>query len=106
MGQLIPIIDIAANTDSHLAMLDWKATPLRTFDGDIFEVFETSRCYQPDEEFTFTFRVSLDLESEKGQVERENLCAELRTRFPEEAEALIALLDENEWDVSFFADYF
>lgn len=106
MGQLIPIVDIAANTDSHLSMLDRPAAPLRTFDGDIFGLFETSPAYQPEEDFTFTFRVSLDLEDEEGRAERENLCAELRAQYPEEAEVLIALLDENEWDMSFLGDFY
>ena len=107
MGQLIPIVDITGNTVVHVKATEQKPAPLRSFDGDIFgEIIEESPAYQPEEDFTFTFRISLDLESEEGQAERERLCSQLREKFPEEAEAFIALLDEHEWDVSFLGDFF
>lgn len=98
MGVIVPIVDIAAQYD--------KALLGRVFKGELFDIFEGSPGYQPDEDFTFTFRLSLDLNSEDGQAERERICTELWARYPEEAKNVIATLDENSWDVSFFADFF
>ncbi len=97
MGVLVPIVDISGQYRSGLK---------RLFPGEAFDVFESSTAYQPEEAFTFTFRVSLDLATEEGQVEAEHIREELRSHCPEEADSIIGVLDEHEWDVSFFADFY
>jgi hypothetical protein len=99
MVVLVPINDISAKR--HL---------MRSFSGDSFDVFETSTGYQPNEDFTFTFRLSLDLASAEGREEAVRIRRELlelgyADNRVEEMKHLIALLDEYEWDVSFLAFY-
>ena len=93
---VVPIVDIIEH------MGEFK----RVFDSEVFDLLEASPGYQPEEEFTFTFRLSLDLDTEKGQKEREWLTKRLRSLDLDGAEQLIELLEENDWDVSFFADFF
>ncbi len=95
-GRIVPIVDIAEK------MGEFK----RVFDQEVFDLLEASNGYQPEEDFTFTFRLSLDLSTEEGQKEREYMTARFRSLGLEGAEQLIALLNEHDWDVSFFADFF
>lgn len=72
-----------------------------SFSNDAFDVLQTAVGYNPNEDFTFTFRITVE-----DEVERERLRGELRAVLGEEAEALIATLDAEHWDVSFFCDTF
>lgn len=74
-----------------------------TFSLDAYDVLRTSFGYQENEEFTFTFRLSVPDEGVMGLDERERVKKRLREE-TDQAEALIQLLDEHEWDVSFFVD--
>jgi len=95
-GRIVPIIDIAEK------MGEFK----RVFDREAYDLLSASSGYQTEEDYTFTFRLSLDLSSEEGQTEREYIRARLRSLGLTGAEELIELLEENDWDVSFFADFF
>ena len=95
-GRIVPIVDIAEKMD------EFK----RVFGQEVYDLLNASSGYQPEEEFTFTFRLSLDLDSEEGQKEREYIMSRLRILGLPGAEELIELLEENDWDVSFFADFF
>lgn len=82
------------------------------FDNELHEVFEAEGVWSPNEEFTFTGRVSLARDSNRAtKIARlkERITATLVEREGEEegrksAERLITLLDLNEWDVSFYVD--
>jgi len=67
-----------------------------------YDVLSSSSGYCGQEDFTFTFRLSL-CDGEESTDERERLKKRLREE-TDDAEALIQLLDEHEWDVSFFVD--
>ena len=95
-ARIVPIIDISEK------MGEFK----RVFDQEVYNLLNASSGYQPEEDYTFTFRMSLDLSSEEGQKEREYIVTRLRSLNLTNAEQLIALLEENDWDVSFFADFF
>ncbi len=95
-ARIVPIIDIVEK------MGEFK----RIFDSEVFALLEASKGYQPEDDFTFTFRLSLDLSSEEGQEEREYITTRLRSLQLPGAEQLLALFEENHWDVSFFADFF
>lgn len=95
-GRIVPIIDIVEKM--HLFK--------RVFDQEVFDLLEASKGYQPEETFTFTFRMSLDLDTEEGQAERKYITNRLRGLQLPGAEQLIELLEDNAWDVSFFADFF
>ena len=95
-ARIVPILDITEK------MSEFK----RVFDSEVFDLLHASHGYQQEEDFTLTFRLSLDLDTEEGQKEREYITTRLRNLNTPDAEALIALLDEHEWDVSFYADFF
>ena len=95
-GHIVPISDIADK------MGEFK----RVFDSEVFDLLHASAGYQSKEDFTFTFRMSLNLDSEEGQKERQYIMHRLRTLNLAGAEQLSELLEENDWDVSFFADFF
>lgn len=77
------------------------------FSLEAYDVLHGSPGYQELEDYTFTFRLSVSPEvDETAQAERERIKQRLRESVPEEAEALIALLEEHEFDVSFFVDTF
>lgn len=93
-ARIVPIIDIAEK------MAEFK----RVFDTEIYDLLYASSGYQPEEDFTF--RMSLDLTNEHDREERNYVMARLQSRGTPGAEQLIELLEENTWDVSFFADFF
>ena len=95
-GRIVPIVDIVEKLGEFR----------RVFDEEVYDLLTASKGYQSEEDFTFTFRISLNLDSEEGQKEREYIMHRLRTLNVTGAEELIALLEENDWDVSFFADFF
>jgi len=71
------------------------------FPLDAASVFEELDA-QGDDELTYTMRVTVEEEDRRLVI-----AAALRERLPEdEAQALIKLLDENDWDVSFLVDTF
>jgi len=68
---------------------------------DAAEVFNDHDA-QGDDELTYTMRVTVEEEDRRLVI-----AAALRERLPEdEAQALIKLLDEHDWDVSFLVDTF
>ncbi len=95
-GRIVPIIDIAEK------MGEFK----RVFGPEVYALLVASSGYQQEEVYTYTFRMSLDLTNEHGRDEREYIIKRLRSLRLEGAEQLINLLEENDWDVSFFADFF
>ena len=95
-GRIIPILDIAEK------MPEFK----RVFGQEVYDLLHASEGYQSEEDYTFTFRMSLDLNTEEGMTEREYIMARLRSLQLPHAEQLIELLEANDWDVSFFADFF
>ena len=71
------------------------------FDLDALDVF-SEHGVNGEDEFTFTTRVSVTDPASRGAVREA-----LRSRLPaDQAERLVALLDGNEWDVSFLVDCF
>jgi hypothetical protein len=64
--------------------------------AEVFEAEDASR----EDEFTYTARFKV---SDEGPA-RDRIRARLRAQDPEEAERLIALLDENDWSVSVLVD--
>lgn len=54
-----------------------------------------------DDEYTYTMRVTV-----RDEVDREHVRHLLEKECPGNAEELIRLLDETEWDCSFFVDCF
>lgn len=71
------------------------------FDLDALDVF-TEHGVNSEDEFTFTTRVSVS-DPDRREPIRQALAERLP---PDQAERLIKLLDDNEWDVSFLADCF
>lgn len=95
-GRIVPIIDITEKM--HLFK--------RVFGHEVYDLLHASKGYQAEEDYTFTFRMSLDLSTEEGRTEREYIMTRLRSLQLPGAEALIELFESNDWDVSFFADFF
>ena len=59
--------------------------------------------YEGQDEYTYTMRVTVENKDHRRQI-AEDLGARLFDR--KEAERLVKLLDENDWDVSFLVDTF
>lgn len=95
-ARIIPIVDIAEKYP------EFK----RVFGQEVYDLLNASNGFQTEEEYTFTFRMSLDLLTEEGEAERAYIITRLRALKTPDAESLIALLDAHNWDVSFFADFF
>lgn len=71
------------------------------FDLDAYDVF-AEKGVNGDDDFTFTIRVSVTDMDRRSSVRQA-----LRERLPgDQAERLIKLLDDNEWDVSFLVNCF
>ena len=94
--RIIPILDIAAKYPEFQ----------RVFGQEAYDLLNASNGFQSEEEYTFTFRMSLDLLTEEGLMEKAYITGRLRTLGTPAAEELIKLLDDNDWNVSFFADFF
>lgn len=94
-GRIIPITDITAQSDK-----------MRVFTEEAYDLFHAARGYEETDDFTFTFRISLDLDTEEGRAERDYIMGRLYALNVDGAEELIMLLDEHAWDVSFLADFF
>jgi len=85
---IIPIIGLNLNHASGFPL-------------DAVEVFSDHDA-QGDDDLTYTMRVTVEEEDRRLVI-----AAALRERLPEDdAQALIKLLDENDWDVSFLVDTF
>ncbi|GEM_PF-4659488 len=76
------------------------------YPNDVVAVFEDAGAWTPAEDYTFTGRVSIDADTPKERTAQRNaIAAKLCTIMPRaQAERLITLLDEHNWDVSFFVD--
>ena len=82
-----------------------------TFPNEIYEIFEGEGVWNPNEDFTFTGRICLERDrSVRNDAEVDAKRDRIRKRLVEVVEdkealnRLLALLDEHEWDVSFFVD--
>jgi len=95
-GRIVPILDITEK------MGEFK----RVFGQEVYDLMYASSGYQQEEDFTFTFRMSLDLDNEHDREERAYITGRLRSLNTPDADQLIELLEDNAWDVSFFADFF
>lgn len=74
---------------------------------DLFDIFEQSGCWNPQEDYTFTGRLSLDPEDPDTPAIKAQVAARIREVLaPEEAERILALLNQHNWDVSFYVDTF
>jgi hypothetical protein len=69
------------------------------FDLELANIFEEGGL-QTEGEFTYTMRVTAESPDKRKALERS-----IRKRLPEEqAERIIVILNQNNWDVSFFVD--
>ena len=93
-----------------VSCLKWDAQD--AFPNEVTEVFQGEGAWNPMEDFTFTGRVSVSKHglspSEAMAIEgkRSRIREGLRTAVPdpERYRTLLAFLEENDWDVSFFVD--
>ena len=85
-----------------------KPEEVRLFTNEIVDVFQKHGVWGPDELITETGRVCLDPEEDPHfEAKRKAIIKDLSEVMErEQLEALVKLLDENNWDVSFFVDYF
>ena len=65
------------------------------------EAVELLREWTSDDDYTYTVRVSVEDEAERERIR--NL---LRQELSQQGEELIRLLEETDWDCSFFVDCF
>jgi hypothetical protein len=85
-----------------IVKLDYSAEAM--FDNEVMEVFWGFGIWK-DDEVTYTGRVALDLSTDAGRGIRLAAIQSIRLHLgADQAERLIALLDEYEWDLSFFVD--
>ncbi len=76
-----------------------------TFSNEIHEVFEAEGVWNSNEEFTFTGRVSINRRDPEADAKKLRIMERLeRILDPKEAKRLFRLLDDHNWDVSFFVD--
>lgn len=70
-----------------------------TFGLDLAEIIDEEGVYA-DEEFTYTMRISVE-----DTAKRKSLEDKIRQQLPsDKADRAIEILEENNWDVSFFVD--
>lgn len=75
------------------------------FPNEIHEVFEAEGVWNPAEDFTFTGRVSISPEDPHANAKKLRVMEKLEEILePGEAKRLFQLLDDHNWDVSFFVD--
>jgi hypothetical protein len=75
------------------------------FPNEIHEVFEAEGVWNSNEDFTFTGRVSINSEDPGANAKKLRIMERMEELLePEEAKRLFQLLDDNNWDVSFFVD--
>lgn len=96
-GAATAIVEIASRYDTDLKAASFNGRTL-------VDVFEDNEVFSHDDEFTYTCRYTVEDEAKRRQI-RARIC-ESAEFTDEEADALIALLDEHDWDVSFLMDFF
>jgi hypothetical protein len=70
-----------------------------TFDLGLAEIIDEENVYA-EEEFTYTMRISVE-----DTAKRKSLEDKIRRQLPpDKADRAIEILEENNWDVSFFVD--
>ncbi len=70
-----------------------------TFDLDLAEIIDEEGVYA-NEEFTHTMRISVE-----DTARRKALEDKIRRQLPsDKADRIVKILEENDWDVSFFVD--
>jgi len=75
------------------------------FPNEIHEIFEEEGAWNPNEDFTFTARVSIDPQDPGAGARKLRIKNRLEEILePDEAAILLRLLDDHNWDVSFFID--
>jgi tellurite resistance-related uncharacterized protein len=72
---------------------------------DLLDIFEESGHWNRADEYTFTGRFTLDPEHPNTPEVKEEITDRIHEVLdPEQANRILALLDDNDWDVSFYAD--
>lgn len=70
-----------------------------SFDLGLAEIIDEEDVYA-DEEFTYTMRISVEDASRRKSLEDK-----IRRQLPaDKADRILKILEENDWDVSFFVD--
>jgi hypothetical protein len=72
---------------------------------DLLDIFEESAHWNSSDDYTFTGRFALDPESPDAPAIKQGIADRIReTLDPEQADRVLALLEEHGWDVSFYCD--
>ena len=75
------------------------------FPNEIHEAFEAEGIWNPHEDYTFTGRVSINPEDSDSNRKKLRVLERLEELLePHEARRLFQLLDDHNWDLSFFVD--
>ena len=75
------------------------------FPNEVQEVFQAEGVWNPVEDFTFTGRIAINPENPDSNAKKLRIMEKIEKLLPpEEAARLFQLLDDNNWDVSFFVD--
>jgi len=75
------------------------------YSSELYELFEQEGVWNPNEDFTFTGRVTVPRDAESAPALRRRLSEKIRELLGEDAGGrLMRLLEECDWDVSFFVD--
>ena len=75
------------------------------FSNEIHEIFQAEGVWNSNEAFTFTGRVSINREDPGANAKKLRILEQLEEILdPHEAKRLSQLLDDHNWDVSFFVD--
>lgn len=83
--------------------LQWASES--AFSNEVQEVFQAEGVWNPVEDFTFTGRIAINPSNPDANAKKLRIMEKMEKLLPpEEAARLFQLLDDNNWDVSFFVD--
>jgi len=83
--------------------LQWSSES--AFPNEVQEVFQAEGVWNPVEDFTFTGRIAINPSNPDANAKKLRIMERIEKLLPpEEAARLFQLLDDNNWDVSFFVD--
>jgi hypothetical protein len=86
-----------------IVWLSWQSES--AFPNEVHEVFQDEGAWNAVEDFTFTGRVSIDPKDPQANAKKLRIMEKLeRILDPGEAKRMFQLLDDHDWDVSFFVD--
>ena len=100
---------------AHIAIpvLFLRATESKfVFNNDIQDVFEAADAWQDKEEFTYTGRLTVYGDDEQADAKKARITSGLRAMEADgrldagQTDVLLALFQENDWDISFYVDTF